>query len=225
MRGLIIVVVFSLALWAETLDRIAVTVGAHVIAESEILNNLRVVAFIDEQAPDVSLAGRRAAAARLVDQYLILEDAAITRALLPRSEELARLLVPFRERYASPVLFQAALEQAGLSEADLSNHLLNGLRLLRYSENRFRPQVNVTEEDLRTEYEKLRAKAGPSGGDYAQVHEQLLQFVTAARVGEAMDEWLDNTRRSVEIQYREAVFPAGEAKLKDPSARDAKQGQ
>ena len=36
----------------ETLDRLAVTVGRHVITESDVLLDLRVAAFLDGRTPD-----------------------------------------------------------------------------------------------------------------------------------------------------------------------------
>ena len=63
----------------ETLDRIAVTVGRHVISEQDILQDIRISAFIDGKAPDFSAEQKRKAAERLMDQYLVLEDATATR--------------------------------------------------------------------------------------------------------------------------------------------------
>ncbi len=60
----------------ETLDRIAVTVGRHVISEQDILQDIRLSAFIDSKQPAFSAEQKRKAADRLIDQYLVLEDAA-----------------------------------------------------------------------------------------------------------------------------------------------------
>ena len=209
---------------AETLDRIAVTIGKHVIAESEIVTELRVTAFIDmspedaEKGADLSATAKRLAAARLVDQYLILEDAAISRALLPAGDaESAKLIQTIRARYQSTADYEAALEHAQLSEADLTQHFLAGLKLLRYTETRFRPEVDVSEADLRAAYEKviadakarLGSEAAPSENideDYAKNKDQLQQLIFAERLNQAMDRWLDMARGDANIQYRESVF-------------------
>ena len=44
--------------------------------------------------------------------------------------------------------------QAQISEAELSDHLLAGLRMLRYTDLRFRPEVQISEEALRAYYDK-----------------------------------------------------------------------
>ena len=215
-----IVLLFFVAVMiqAETLDRIAVSIGKHVIAESEMMTEMRVTGFIDMAPLDLSPTAKRATAARLVDQYLILDDAAISRARLPaRDTEVAKLIEPIRARYASNAVYQAALERAQLTEADLTQHFLNGLKLLRYSETRFRPEVDVTEADLRAAYEKVIADAKARLGsdaappenidqDYAKNKDQLQQLIFAERLNQAMDRWLDMARGGANIQYRESVF-------------------
>src|SRR5258708_3128798 len=101
---------------AETLDRIAVTVGHHIITQTDLLLDLRISTFLDDKTPDLNAAQKRNAADRLVDRYLMLEDAAVTRAPLPYAEEVDALLKPIRDRYASPSEYEAALARAGITE-------------------------------------------------------------------------------------------------------------
>jgi hypothetical protein len=130
----------------ETLDRIAVTVGRHVISERDILQDLRISGFIDGKSTDWSGQQKRTAADRLIDQYLVLEDAALTRAPLPSASEGTAMLAPIKARYASEQEYRTALGQAHITETELSEHLLAGLRMLRYTDLRFRPEVQLSEE-------------------------------------------------------------------------------
>src|ERR1700674_585654 len=118
-RPLILAILMAAAAAGENLDRIAVTVGSHVIPESEVILTLRVAAFLDGKTPDLSGAQKRKAADRLVDQYLVLADAAATRALTISAAEVAALIEPVRTRYASESAYSAALERAGISENQL----------------------------------------------------------------------------------------------------------
>ena len=63
---------------AGILDRIAVTVGRQVITESDVDRDLRVAAFLDRKPIDLSGEQKRKAADRLVDQLLILQEAAFS---------------------------------------------------------------------------------------------------------------------------------------------------
>jgi hypothetical protein len=193
---------------ADTLDRIAVTVGHHVIAESDILLDLRVSAFLDGKTPDLSSAQKRRAGDRLVDQYLILEDAAVTRAPLPFEAEVTNLMKPVRARYASDSEYQAALAQAGITQDQIEAQLLAGLRMMRYTDLRFRPEVQIPDKDVRDAFAALAAKqpAGSTPLNFEESRDQLEELLMDRRITETMDRWLAMTRAETQIQYREAAF-------------------
>src|ERR1017187_6822016 len=72
---------------AEIIDRIAVSVGNRVIAESDLHREIRVAAFLDGVQPDFSPAGRRATAERMVEQVLIRRELEISRYPIPSAAE------------------------------------------------------------------------------------------------------------------------------------------
>ena len=186
---------------AETLDRIAVTVGRHVISEHDILQDMRISAFIDGKEPVFNADQKRKAAERLVDQYLVLEDAAATRVPPPSAADVAGLLTPIKARYATDQAYRAALAQAQISEVELSEQLLAGLRMLRYTDLRFSPEVQISEEALRAYYDKLAPPQSfeASRGDIEKllINQQTMQ---------ALDRWLEMARSETAIVYREGAF-------------------
>ena len=186
---------------AETLDRIGVTVGRHVISEHDILQDMRISAFIDDKTPVFSAEQKRKAAERLVDQYLVLEDATETRVPPPPAADVAALLTPIKARYATDEAYHAALAQAQISEAELSEQLLAGLRMLRYTDLRFRPEVQISEEVLRAYYDKLAPPQSfeASRGD-------IEKLLTNQQIMQALDRWLEMSRGETAIVYREGAF-------------------
>jgi len=186
---------------AETLDRIAVTVGRHVISEHDILQDMRISAFIDGKTPAFSADQKRKAAERLVDQYLVLEDAAETRVPPPPAADVAGLLTPIKARYVSDQEYRAALAQAQISETELSAQLLAGLRMLRYTDLRFRPEVQLSEETLRAYYNKMNLPQTfeASLGD-------IEKLLTDQQTMQALDRWLEMARSEAAIVYREGAF-------------------
>lgn len=186
---------------AETLDRIAVTVGRHVISERDILQDMRISAFIDGKVPVFTADQKRKAAERLVDQYLVLEDATATRVPPPPAAEVAGLLTPIKARYAADQAYRAALAQAQISETELSEQLLAGLRMLRYTDLRFRPEAQVSEEALRAYYNKLAPPQSfeASRGD-------IEKLLTNQQTMQALDRWLEMARSETAIVYREGAF-------------------
>jgi hypothetical protein len=193
---------------AETLDRIAVTVDRHVISERDIEQDIRIAAFIDAKpldtggpAFDATLV--RKAADRLIDQYLVLQGAALTRATLASAGDAAPLLSSIRERYPSDAQYRAALAQAGISEMELTSHLLAGLRMLRYTDIRFRPEAQVTEEAMRAYYATLHGQGGRS---FEESRPQIEKLLTDQQVMKSLDDWLRMTRSEAQIVYRDPAL-------------------
>jgi len=197
--------VVSFRAQGETLDRIAVTVGRHVISERDTLQDIRIAAFIDGKPAEVNGEQKRKAADRLIDQYLVLEDAASTRASLPSAADATVILAPIKARYGSDQAYRSALGQAQITEEELSEHLLRGLQMLRYTDLRFRPEVQLSDENLRSFYNQLAVK-----GDHLQSFEasrtEIEKLLTDQQAMQALDRWLGMTRSETTILYRDAVF-------------------
>lgn len=185
----------------ETLDRIAATVGRHVISERDVLQDLRIAAFLDNKPAELSGEQKRKAADRLIDRYLVLEDAALTRAALPTAADAAAMLAPVKARYGSEREYRGALAQAGIAEEELSEHLLGGLRMLRYTDLRFRPEVQLSEDQLRAYYTKLAPAQ-----TFEASRNDIEKLLTDQQTMQALDRWLGMTRSETAILYREAVF-------------------
>jgi hypothetical protein len=190
---------------AETLDRVAVSVGQEVITESRVILDLRVVAFLERKPVDLGGAAKRQSAERLVDQLLILREAVDSHVTLPSTEASAGLVAP----YAAESGYRANLERYGIAEGDLAAHLLAGLRTLTFTDLRFRPDVQVSPEDIRTYYDKMTAQAGPAAApipSFEASREQIEKLLTEQKVIEALDEWLMTARSTASIRYREKAF-------------------
>ncbi len=204
------IVMAALAAASETLDRIAVTVGKQVITESEVILDLRLSAFLDQKPVDLSGAEKRKAADRLVDQLLILQDAAVARVPPPSAEEAARLVAQVKSQYATDADFSAALGRYRITEQELARQLLAGLRTMRFTELRFRPEVQLSEEDLREFYNTLAAGWRSANSSQVPTFEesrgQVEKVLTDQRVLQALDRWLGTARTDNQILYREKVF-------------------
>jgi hypothetical protein len=192
----------------ETLDRIAVTLGRHVISERDILQDIRLAAFLDSKSPGFSAEQKRKAAGRLIDQYLVLQDAALTRTPMPPAADVATMLTPIKARYASDREYRSALIQAHISETELSAHLLAGLRMLRYTDLRFRPEVEISDDALRAYYDKLTTSAGHAAGQpsFEASRNDIEKLLTEQQTMQALDRWLSATRGETSIVYHEAAF-------------------
>jgi hypothetical protein len=189
---------------AETLDRIAVSMGQDVITESQLILDLRVVAFLDRKPVNLSGAARRESAQRLVDQILIRREAAESHMTLPSTEAAAGLVAP----YAAEKGFPADLKRYGISESDLAAHLLAGLRMLTFTDLRFRPDIQISADEVRAYYDGLSRQSGPAAplGSFDESREQIEKLLLEQRVLEALDKWLETARTTAKIRYRDKAF-------------------
>jgi hypothetical protein len=191
--------------WSQLLDRIAVTVGKTVITEGELLTNLRVAAFLDQKEPDLSGPSKRTAAARLVDQVLLRREVPPTGVVQDTSVVVADL----KKRYASEDEYRAALERYQITEQDVNDQLLNGLESVEASSRRFRADVQVTDDDVRSRYEALAQQLREKNAaipTFEASRTQLQELLIDQRVSEVLEKWLEMAREQVSIRYREAVF-------------------
>ena len=210
MRLLAAIAVFACAahpsvLDAQLLDRIAVTVGNQVITETAVILDLRVGAFLDRAALDLSAASKRRAAQRLADQILILREAAESHLALPTEEKAQSLLFQVKAEYGPPSEFQAALKKYGIEEKDVLAQLLSGLIGLTFTELRFSPGIQIPDDDLRAYYDKLDAQT-KAGASFEESRDDIEQILKRQRVSDALDQWLGQARNAAKVNFHEQVF-------------------
>jgi hypothetical protein len=186
---------------AQLLDRIAVTVDKQVITESAILLDRRLSAFLDGVPVDFSGTAKRQSAERMVDQLLILREAAESRLQLPTGQNAAVLLNQVKQQRGTEPAYAASLKEYGITEAELSAHLLSGLIAYTFSDLRFRPTIQISDEDLAA-YLAEMSDGALIEAPRADVEELMLR----QRTEDALDMWLKSARAAARIQYREAVF-------------------
>ena len=209
--GLACLVMFpTLLAGAEVLDRIAVTVDKRVITVNDIIRDLRVSALLDGSPVDLSIAAKRAAATRLVDRVLLLQEAATSHFDQAPGEDMGCRVDP-KARYPMEQAFRAALAEYHLTEAELSAHLLDGQSACEFTDLRFGPEVQITEQELRDAYSKFAADwalthAGQPVPSFESSRNQVEQLLMGQRILEKLDAWLGMARGERKIEYREAAF-------------------
>lgn len=197
----------------EVIDRIAVTVDQDVITESMVVEHIRLSAFFDGRAPDFSPAAKRAAAQELINRLLLEREMDGARFPAPAMNEiLAGLQQILRERTSGRTTTAAALAAAQLEEEQVRRFYQAMVRAAQFVELRFRRGLQVSSAEVASYYEKSflpRAmkqtplqSPPPLETVYEQVEEELLQV----RTHEAMEEWLEQSRRAAKIRLHDEVF-------------------
>jgi len=178
---IILASILMTAATAAVLDRIAVTVNYDAITEGEVIEEIRVTDFINNQPLDFSLEARRAAAERLVDQYLIRHEIEAGSTPQPDARQADKVLQDFiRAHYRSRAEFEAKLKQYGIAENQLKEHLLFQVAALQFTELRFN-NTSANEAD----------RAAP-GAD--------------TKVDQQLDSWLKELRAQTRIEFKKEAF-------------------
>ncbi|HWR50003.1 MAG TPA: hypothetical protein VN428_02780 [Bryobacteraceae bacterium] len=195
----------------EIIDRVAVTVEDRVITESELRKEIRVMAFLDGAQPDLSGANRRKAAERLVEQYLMRREMRFTRYPEPEPEEIAAQMEQVRARFKSEGDYRAALDRAGITEADVREAITRALAVVHFIDLRFRPEVQALEPELMEYFQKecLPAwKKTHSGPDptFDELRSECEEAMVSQRVDQRVEDWLKEVRGRSRIHFEEDAF-------------------
>jgi hypothetical protein len=183
MRPSLLISALAVTLSAAVVDRVAVVVGRTVITETEVLQEARLAALLNQAPVDLGPAARRAAAERLVDQQLIRNEMQIGGYAQPSGAEIDDMLRNLKqERFPTEDQYRAALDRYGLAEQDLRRHLAWQLSTIRFTDLRFSAVVQDDSQSAN------RVKPATNGVD------------------QQLDAWLKETRAATRIQFKPGAF-------------------
>jgi len=203
----------SITGFAEVLDRVAVTIGNQVITQSEIAEEIRMSAFLNNEPPSFTGKAKREAADRLMEQMLVRREMELGRYSEGSPVEAAAMLEKLEKtRARSQGEFEQALKTAGLTKQQLQDYLLWGLRLATFVDLRFRPAVQVSREDVETYYKDKVLPDTKTGKkpDLTEMRQQIRQALSADRADQQMDAWLKDARTRAHVEIHKAAFEDGE---------------
>lgn len=170
---------------AAVVDRIALVIGKKVVTESELLDDLRLTEFINDQPLDLAPAARREAAEHLADQELIRQELELSGYSPPSAKEADATLRKFRQdRFHSVAAYRAAMRKYGIDEEQLKQRLLWQLTALQFTDLRF-------------------------GSEPSEADSQSADRATDAGAGGAdqqMEAWLKQARGNTKIVFMPEAF-------------------
>ncbi|SPE43327.1 conserved hypothetical protein [Candidatus Sulfopaludibacter sp. SbA3] len=199
-------------LCAVIIDRIAVSVGNRVITTSDLDREIRVTAFLNGVKPDFSAAGKRTTIDRMVEQKLIRNELESARYPTPAASEVEPELAEFQKKFfADDAAFQQTLAATGITEQDVKDELLWQRTLLLFIDVRFRPGVQVTDQEIQDYFAKTVTPAARLAhpGATAKLEDyrdQIEQTLIGQKVDQEMDRWLQAARKRTEVVYHQEAI-------------------
>jgi hypothetical protein len=176
--GILVFLLFS----AQVIDRIAVVVGNAVITETEVVQEARLEAFLNQAALDLGPEARKAAAERLVNQQLVRNEMTVGAYPAPTDAEVEGALKSFRQEHFNSIpAYRASLEKYGITEDQLKKHLKWQLAAIHFTDQRFSPATNGDQSGAN--------RAAPGNG-----------------ADDPFDAWLKQARSQTKIQFKQGAF-------------------
>jgi hypothetical protein len=198
MRAAILLAIAAVPALAIIVDRIAISIGNQVITDSEIDQRIRLTAFENGEQADFSAASRKQAAQKLIDEKLVEHEMSIGRYPGMPDDRKPALLSVYEKNGAAKL--DAELVRRALTREDLMNDLARQQDLLTFLNLRFRPAVQVNEQDVQSYYRQHFARAKVP---LNEVRSQIEQKLTDQRADSELDGWLKRQRERTRIEYLE----------------------
>ena len=212
MRRLVLLLMLgSVSSAVVVLDRMAVIVGKHVIKTSDIDWDLRVTEFLNREPLNFTPKAKRQSAERLIDQEVIRQEIVTGNYRRPADSDAAALLNNLRrDRFGgSDVRMREELQRYGITEDQLHAQLLWQLTVLRFIDQRFRPAVIVSDEEVHTYYTQHLAELRrqyPDNYSFETLEPKIRSLLEAQRINENFNQWLEEARKRYRIEYRQEAF-------------------
>src|SRR5271163_311699 len=138
----------------EIIDRIAISVGNQVITESQIEEEIRVTAFLNQEKLDLDSAERKKAAGRLIEQTMIRREMELSRYPMPAMSDADVALKNTQARFRTEAAYQEALQTYGITGDGLKRRLWWQATFLRFIDYRFRPGIQIPDADVQAAYQE-----------------------------------------------------------------------
>lgn len=206
MRGIVrlllivpLVIGATTSLAREVVDRIAARIENDVILLSDIRALSRYQMFVDGKSESNGQILER-----LIDQWIVRNEAGVSRIGQPSEEEIERSLARLKRSFSKTEEFEERRRQNGLSEEDVRRMVKSQLYLSNYLDTRFRPAIQIDDKAIQEFYETRvvpRAQArGQNPPTLDAAHDFIQEALVQRAINEQADKWLKESRARVRVE-------------------------
>lgn len=206
----------SQAFAADVLDRVAISAGQQVVTLSAILRQLRLETLASGEPVQDTEANRRRAAARLIDQAIVLREIELSRYTPPSMAEAEAAVERYlKQTGRTRARLLAEISRLGFSEDDFMREMQWRVSVSRFVDYRFAAGVQVADEEVekyyRDEYIAQYRKLNPGAPvpPFDEVRDAALRIVTTRKTNAAMEQWLTRMRESLRVTWFPEAFRVG----------------
>ena len=189
----------SVASAQEVVDRIVAKLDTDIILLSDVRALQRYQLFVDGKAES-----EQDALNRLLDQWIVRNEAKAALFSQPSEEDVNRSLARLKRSFSSPEAFDERKKQTGLSDEDIERMLRAQLYLSNYLDSRFRAAIQIDEKDIEDFYQTRIVPRAESRGQTPPTLDAARGFIQEALVQRAINEqserWLQESRSRLRVE-------------------------
>jgi hypothetical protein len=183
----------------EIIDRIVARVDTDIILLSDVRALARYQSFADDRTEsDSDILDR------LIDQWVVRNEAKAALYPQPSEEEVQRSLEWLKRSFSSPEEFEQRKKQAGLTDEDLMRMLKLQSYLSNYLDSRFRASIQVEDKDIEEYYKTWLVPRAEERGKKPPTLEAARGYIREILVHKAIniqaDHWLKESRARLRVE-------------------------
>lgn len=151
----------------------------------------------------------------LIEQWVVNNEAASTQFPPAAESEVNREVARIQNQFPSHDAYAKRLADLGLTQDDVKRMVAREIYLARYLDYKFRPAVQISDEDIAKYYQDNLVPAlvakGQSAPPLDQVTQQIRELLVQQGVNERAASWFDETKSRLKIQIDPATSASSRA--------------
>jgi hypothetical protein len=183
----------------EVVDRIVARVENDVILLSDVRELKEYQELVNGKSESES-----AILDRLIDQWIVRSEAALSRFPEPKDAEMDREVSRVVKSFASLEKYEERKKHSGLNDAEVRKIVSAQLYLTSYLDSRFRPSVQIDEKAIVDFYQNAvvpRAKTRGQEPPTLDASRDIIQeALVQSDINEQADRWLKESRARLHVQ-------------------------
>jgi SurA N-terminal domain len=194
---------------AETVDRVAASVGRTAITASEVEQEYRLELFLEGKSPASAEPGQAVleqVRSRIIDRVLLQEEVQASGIHVgPDDRAVAQRLQEVRDKFPAPQAFEEGLRGLGITEDELRRHLAEQVEVLRLIDIRLRPEVTVEEPEIEAYYHgtlipELARQGQQPPPALSGVEDQIREILVQKKINLLLEAWLERLRAGHDVR-------------------------
>jgi parvulin-like peptidyl-prolyl isomerase len=183
----------------QVVDRIVARIEGDIILLSDVEKLSHYQKFLDGKSQS-----NEEILQLLIDQWVVRTEAETSRFPAPSPADVQRNVDRVKKSFASPAEYEARKDEAGLTDAEISEMAGAQLYLSNYLDSRFRPAVQIDAKAIEDYYQTgvvARAKArGVQPPTFEAARDLIQEFLVQQGINDEANRWLKESRNGLHVE-------------------------